>query len=813
MHQLNRILAIAILGGALAINLGGCGGKQKKKNPIAPQTDTVIEDDNSKSTWEENAKIRAAIDSKDFVTARQLATARISESPRDGRAHFLLAQAYFGEKQLFKAKDSFDAAIELSPNDRNYQRELNDCLAAIANEAVSKDLPSEAIEIYKKLISDNYQLKQTEEKLATAYLNTGEQLVDSGNFAEAESLWREAINIVPDRPELRVRLARMLMNNDRLMEAERILRTVCETNPQYEGGLVTYATLLHRMGELKQASIVLNKALKIAPGNAAAQALRSNLNQDVAVTVVDNLPTAIVSLEDAKSKLKTLEKTGNLLDQKKLLNGIIAQFPDEHWAMLTLSSVCEKLGQVDEALANAEKFLNFQPDSLPGKLQLARCLYQKGNNEKALQLIEEIAPVYADKLEILNERGQIMARMGNFAQAKSLWNEVLNANPDYVPTLFNYGQLEMESNNHIDAQSYFEKVIRKEPFNHKFRYFAGINLIQSGLKDQAHSLWQASKASLNSDDPYAARILRALGENNTDSRPTDLVLSPESIIIPAHIIEERPADADYDRALDYARGGLFNEAIQSFKAVLSRDPSNLNALMNLGKVYVATRNHSMACALFLKALKIDPKNYFALRALANGYSEIGMHTLASQITEQVRVSSPESLEGFPSYNQTVMKNNPRAFEPLAQAMIDENLLAEASAVVQTGLAQQNDTATLHILQGDILKLMGQFDQALESYKTAMGKDLQNPAPYIKTGDLFIAAGQLTSAADQYQQALKTGFIDPDSMFVIADRYREIGREADGQRVLGRLKGMNLNQAQMQKLNQRLGIGSKNQDEG
>jgi hypothetical protein len=81
---------------------------------------------------------------------------------------------------------------------------------------------------------------------------------------------------------------------------------------------------------------------------------------------------------------------------------------------------------------------------------------------------------------------------------------------------------------------------------------------------------------------------------------------------------------------------------------------------------------------------------------------------------------------------------------------------------------------------------------------------QNPLPYLKTGDLLIAAGQFTNAADEYHKALKAGFIDPDTMFEIVDRFKQLGRSSDARRVLGRLKGMNLNQSQIAKLETHLG---------
>ncbi|MBU1106527.1 MAG: tetratricopeptide repeat protein [Candidatus Riflebacteria bacterium] len=824
MHFYTKLILVPACGVLLALNLAGCGGKKKAKNPVAPASETASSEDSGFSTWSDNAKIRTAIEAQDYATAKTLAASRISESPTDARAHFLMGQVLMGEKQYESARKSFETAVELAPKDRNYARELNACLTSLIDAALEKNLASEAIELGKRLLQNNYNRQGTEAKLAKAYNITSTQLIDSGNLIEAESMLREAVNLLPDQPEIRVILARMLMQGDRLMESERILRALKDTNPNFAPGLAAYAVLLHRMGEVRKADETINAALRLDPENSEILAIRDTFSKDLPASGTAASSESTTSLETITTRLKTLERTGNLSEQKKLLENLVALYPSEHKAVLDLSVVCEKLAMIDEAYKYAEQYLINEPDSLPGRLQLVRCLYQLGNQERAMSLIQEIEPDYPDKLEILSEKGQIYARSGNFNEARNTWQQILDSNPEHVSTLFNFAQLEMESGNHKEAQQYFEKAIRKEPFNHKYRYFAGINLIQSGLKDQAHSLWAASRSSLNQEDPYAARILRALGEENAQSSQTINIASPQPPpgitaitnkvpdYVPLNVIEEAPADSNYERALEYARGGFFSEAIDAFRQVLNNNPENFNALMNLGKVYTATGNNEMACAFYLKSLKLDPRNVFALRALANGYSEIGMHSLAAQITEQAKLTTPDQLEGFPKYPQKNPRNNPRAFEPLSKAMIDEGLFAEAMAVVNTGLAQQSDLNVLYLLQGDVYKHQQQYEAALESYKIALSRDAQNPAPFIRMGDLFVASGQLTSAADEYHKALKTSFIDPDSMFEIVDRFRKIGRDIDAQRVLGRLKGINLNQAQVIKLDQRLGTDLASQTE-
>ena len=228
-------------------------------------------------------------------------------------------------------------------------------------------------------------------------------------------------------------------------------------------------------------------------------------------------------------------------------------------------------------------------------------------------------------------------------------------------------------------------------------------------------------------------------------------------------------------------------------------------LMNLGKIYTATSKPNVAAAIFLKALKIDSKNIHALRALANSYAEVGMHSLAYQISEQAKVAfSPEQFKDFPVYESKMVKNDPRAIEPMTNALLQEGLNDEALAVVQGAISEQADNINLYLLQGDVYKQMKIFDLAMESYRYVQNSDQQSPASYIRIGDLYLAAGQPNQALTEYKKAMNTSFIDPDSMFYISDRFTQMGRSNDAKAILAKLKTMNLNMQQVKKLDQRLG---------
>ena len=817
MKKLFKNTAIALICIALAANLSGCGKSKKRKNPVSANIETSEDNNNKFSTWDENSQLRAAIENNEPRKAEKLAMTRINKNPKDARAYFFLAQSYLIRNMPNKAEKSLKVALELEPQKRSFRAELAKCHVQLADEAMSKGLPSEAINFLKKARENKYQPRQTEKKLAEAYLRTSEQLISEENLPEAESLLNEAINVIPDRPELRVKLASLLINSDRLMEAERILRKLSETNPKYEDALTLYAQLMYRTGEIDEAKGIVNKVLAFAPANPEALRLRSEFAQDVSSNQLVSIED--ISLEDAREQIDILEKTGNFNQQKLLLQKLVAKYPQETWPLLKLSQILQKQGAINDALTTINNYLALDPESIEANFQKSRCLHQAGKLDEALNLLMEVEAKHAQKLDVLNEIGKVYAKMGKFDQARNTWNKILESDPEHAITLFNFGQLEMETGNTQKAQIYFEKAIHKEPFNPKFRYFTGINLIQSGLKAEALTLWESGKMYINPEDPYGKRILMALGEN-TDNASSDLSAAPPTLSslqgspetgtsIPAiddANVGEAPEHPSYSQALEYARGGFFPEAIEGFKAVLNDEPENFNALMNLGKVYTALGKQALAGAQYLKALRIDPQNVFALRALATSYSELGLHSFAADITAQVANRSPQLLQGFPKYkvDSSQLRNSPRAFSPLAAAFIEAGLAQEALAVVQSGIREMPEQQSLYTIQGDIFRAQKDFERALVSYSTAIEKDQQNPLPYVKLGDLYAAGLQASQAVKEYKRALKASFIDADTMFMIVDRFNSLGREADAKRVLGRLKAMNLNQTQISKLEQHLG---------
>lgn len=814
-----------VLALALTTHLIGCGGSKSRRSPVTPQFERPAETIEESTEWERNVKYRSLLEQGNYQELENMARSRMEKDSKDADARFFIAQSLIARNRIDEAFEHFEKASELSPQNRSYSRIFAQHLDKTAEKAVQRDQVDQAIELWKRCLELKYRPRQTERNLAEAYRRHGEKLADGGAQHEAESAFREAIGILPDNPVPKLNLAEMLIDSDRLFEAQMELKELVKLHPTYVEGIIAYVKLLRRQGDVRGAMEQLQKALRVDPDNSAAITLKSELDRETPIMqadIADDPPSIDIPDQSLIRNLSLLEASDDFSGQASLLERYRADNPAANWAKLRLALVYERMDKVDEGLKVINEYLDEFPDDIRAKFLKARFMQLSGNFSGALVVLKALESEDNANLQVFDEIGQVYAKLGQFEEAESYWNKVLDADPEYSSVLFNFGQLAMERRNFQQAREYFERAINKEPFNLKFRFAAGLNLKQAGFHDEATALWESSRSFLNPSDPYGARILRALGEAAPQagttvqtSLPSEIPLESSSILIqeppakpllPSQIIvqpDDPVTESLYNSALEAARAGMFQEAVAGFRAVLQRSPSHFNAEMNLGNVYKAQSDIARAAAHYLSALRIDSVNIHALRALAGAYNELGLHPYAAGIVDRVKKSSPNELEGFPKYSSAAPKSNPRAYEPIIKAFCEIGRTDEAMAIIKTGLSEHPDLLQLLMLQGEVHQTSGDYAQAEIAFKKALEMDKNNPEPYIRLGDLYAARNQPTHALTNYQNALKANFIDPDSMFGIVDRFRAMDRNVDAEQLLNRIKGMNLSQSQLVQLQARL----------
>lgn len=839
-HPLLRLCLAAVLAALLAVTLGGCTKKRRATSPTptpdAPggaigkpaRTERPARTTGTGPAWEQNVRIRSALDQGDARQAERLARAVIDKQPANAEAHFLLGKSLMAQNQREAARPFFEKAMALAPDNSLFRRALAENLDLSAQEAIARDDPRRAIELWKRCLAMKYKPSQIGQNLADAFRRQGERLRQKGQTAEAEKAYREAMALLPENPAPQLDLATLLLEADRLLEAERILKGLVESHPSFEPGQLAYARLLHRMGDIQGARTHLDRLLAARPDSEEAKALKAELDREVPLTPTPSGPEAQSQPDpDLVQKLTVLESAGNFQGQAALLREFLAANPNADWAYLRLAMALERAGDIPGALQAVETYLKGHADDPRAQFCKARCLQLSGDLDGALRILTILDQEKKANLQVYDEIGQVYAKKGQFEEAKKYWKKALAIDPEYAGVAFNFGQLAMEQGDFATARAWFDKAIQKEPYNTKYRYFAGLNLKQAGLGAEAQATWQSARAWLNTGDPYGARILRALGEDvptgtppatttattvmtpakppaSAPPPPAPPLTAPSGPVPATTPTSESPLDQRYLAALEAARAGDFPTAIAGFQEVLRQQPDNVNALINLGKIYTAQEQHAKASLQYLLAVRAAPDNPHAAKALIKSYTELGLHRQAAELTGRLLQAHPNLAAEFPDYrpDAPLPRSNPRAYEPFVRLLLQHRQPEEALPIIQAAVEENPEMARFVVLEGEVRYCLNQLEAAEATLQRAIGMDNADPEPYIKLGDLYAARQRLDQAFAQYQLAQKARFLDPDTAFEIVDRLVAIGKKPEANLLLSRLKGMNLSESQLEKLKSR-----------
>ena len=195
------------------------------------------------------------------------------------------------------------------------------------------------------------------------------------------------------------------------------------------------AKSLARSGDVSQALVSVNEALRISPSYVAAHLLRAILHYSK-----EECEIAIGSVIDALERQPDLDGT-------------------DYHDFATLHNA----GNNEEAVSYLWKMLETCGDSTKGLIQQARELSSEGKHEEAcdqfLRLIE-IVPNYAD---VRCRYGESLLELDKVEAAKEQFEAALSINPRYADALAAMGVAYLREDNSTAAMDAFKQVLEWNP--------------------------------------------------------------------------------------------------------------------------------------------------------------------------------------------------------------------------------------------------------------------------------------------------------------------------------------------------------------
>lgn len=544
----------------------------------------------------------------------------VTAQPDSAELHFSLATACAHNQDYPEAVKEYKEVLRINPNQNEAElslakalmnlsavpealRYLQDYTARNPGDTEGQEILGEALEDsgrFADAVGPLERAIQLNPANYKAHCHLGAVFNQLGRVDDAVRELRAAIDLKPDGPEARYRLGLILNKNKQPSAARQQLEVFEHLKQETEqetqaASLNSQANELLKEGHPREALESYKKALLLEPKDARLHY---------------NFAFALAKLQDQSGEERELREAIEL---------------DPHFALAQNQFGALLMSQ--RRFAEAEREFRAAIESNPQYAEalnnLGTLFGREARNSEAEQLFHEaisIAPQYTQALVNL---GLTLATEANYSAAEKQFQTALSLDPDDANALTALGMLQGKTGRDTDSVETFRKLVQLYPASSDAHVNLGIAL--GDVYDLQSALQQFTEAvRLAPDSPLAhynkGRVLYALGRKNDAREELDAAvrLSPNYVnaLFLLGVVEH---DSPY--------------ATELFQRVVSLEPNNAEAHLNLGRNLLHAGKKDEAIAQWKKAVEADPDNLAAYANLARVLSQTGSPDVAEYMNK------------------------------------------------------------------------------------------------------------------------------------------------------------------------------------
>jgi protein O-GlcNAc transferase len=458
----------------------------------------------------------------------------------------------------------------------------------IAAEGAGK--AGEALECYRKAIALDAGSAPAHYNLALAYLETGQA-------AQAEAEFREALRLGGAFPEAWVGLADALETLGRDQDALAALDTAIGQREHYLGAQFNASVLLRKMGRLEAAQARLRE-IDLAALYPSAD--RHAELESVARQLIRVWPDYALGWKALGTVLALQQRFEEAVPA---LHEALKGLPGDPETHNTLGAALHALGRSAEAEADLRRALGFAPAYYEAHVNLGRVALALGRPAEAEASLRRALELKPDDCQAHNTLGIFLQEQGRPAEAAENFRKAIELDPDYLIAFNNLGNALKDLGRFSEAEASYRRALELKPDFHQAHNNLGIVLQEIGRSSEA-----------------AASCRRAIE------------LAPDSY------------DAHYSLGVVLQAIGRSSEAEASFRRALDLNPENHMAHNSLGIVLQTLGRPVEAEESYRRALALKPDLH-----LAHGNLGVPLNTLGR--VAEAEASFRRALELEPDFRE------------------------------------------------------------------------------------------------------------------------------------------------------------------
>ena len=254
----------------------------------------------------------------------------------------------------------------------------------------------------------------------------------------------------------------------RLLDAERIARSICERAPDNARAFHLAGVLAHRLGR-NDAAALIGRAVAIDPGVAEAHndrgtILAANGLFADAVPCFERAVQLKPGYLEARGNLgRALLATGRIEDGVRQFESVLKDMPDSPLAHFSLAGALERAGNAETAEQHFRSAIELRPDFLDGHLHLAALLQKCGRLAEACAAAERAVAIAPRNAGARNNLANILRETGRRKEAIAEYETALTIDPDSVAAHYNLGVTLRSEARMTEARGHFSRALTLKP--------------------------------------------------------------------------------------------------------------------------------------------------------------------------------------------------------------------------------------------------------------------------------------------------------------------------------------------------------------
>jgi tetratricopeptide (TPR) repeat protein len=456
--------------------------------------------------------------------------------------------------------------------------------------------------------------------------------------------------------------------------------------------------------------------------------------------------------------------------------------PDSTFLTAKLIELYTRSGRIDDAVAEANRVLERNPQSTEVRRQLAAAYreraaaeqgkFDEGMIRKAIEQYEEIIKIEPADSDSLMQLAGLYRAVRDVEKAEGTLKKLLEHEPNSAEALVNLAMMYAESGDHRSAVEMLEKVRENESDNPRLLLMLGQEYDRAGEPKKAA---EALEQAIENSDEDSTQVRRALAEALLKSNQLDKALeqygrlsgeepeNPENHLRISQIQRERHAYPEAWKSLKRAEEltpdsleilfnkvslleaeGKTKEAISTLEDILVKTakisyapPEKKNRavfLEQLGMLHRADENYTEAEKAFRTIGELDPESAPRSRALI-----VDTYRSARQYEQAVKASEA-AVKEFPDSRSLTMQ--------YGSVLSETGNADKAVKTVKKLLDGGSGDREVHLTLAGIHEKAMRYDEALDAVKKA---EELSATESEKLGVLF-TRGSVLERAKRFKQA-------------------------------------------------------------